>query len=93
MKSKGMYSIVVEESQFYNKDYDFDVIDDNMYYSEPSNLVDFKKRCTKAFGKSAVIQYGGGQIEIIVSEDNFAVFQQIADDFDIDFDIGDIVDM
>ena len=57
-----------------------------------SNIKDVSFKA-KAFGKSAVIQYGGGQIEIIVSEDNFAVFQQIADDFDVDFDIGDVVDM
>ena len=79
MKNKGMYSIIVDEGQFVERSYDFDDDEDNIFYSEPKKLINFKKRCIKAFGKSAVIQYGGGQLEIIVSEDNFVVFQQIAD--------------
>jgi hypothetical protein len=77
MEHKGMYSIIVDEGQFVERSYDFDDVEDNIFYSEPKKLINFKKRCVKAFGKSAVIQYGGGQLEIIVSEDNFVVFQQI----------------
>lgn len=93
MKHKGMYSIIVDEGQFVERSYDFDDVEDNIFYSEPKKLINFKKRCVKAFGKSAVIQYGGGQLEIIVSEDNFVVFQQIADELNVEFDIGDIVEL
>ena len=93
MKNKGMYSIIVDEGQFVERSYDIDDVEDNIFYSEPKKLINFKKRCVKAFGKSAVIQYGGGQLEIIVSEDNFVVFQQIADELNVEFDIGDIVEI
>ena len=93
MENKGMYSIIVDEGQFVERSYDFDDVEDNIFYSEPKKLINFKKRCIKAFGKSAVIQYGGGQLEIIVSEDNFVVFQQIADELNVEFDIGDIVEI
>lgn len=92
MKHKGMYSIIVDEGQFVERSYDIDDVEDNIFYSEPKKLINFKKRCVKAFGKSAVIQYGGGQLEIIVSEDNFPVLQQIADDLNVDFEIGDVVE-
>jgi len=88
-----MYSIIVDEGQFVERSYDIDDVEDNIFYSEPKKLINFKKRCVKAFGKSAVIQYGGGQLEIIVSEDNFVVFQQIADELNVEFDIGDIVEL
>lgn len=93
MGHKGMYSIIVDEGQFVERGYDIDDVGDNIFYSEPKKLINFKKRCIKAFGKSAVIQYGGGQLEIIVSEDNFVVFQQIADELNVEFDIGDIVEI
>lgn len=93
MENKGMYSIIVDEGQFVERSYDFDDDEDNIFYSEPKKLINFKKRCIKAFGKSAVIQYGGGQLEIIVSEDNFVVFQQIADELNVEFDISDIVEI
>lgn len=93
MEHKGMYSIIVDEGQFVERSYDIDDVEDNIFYSEPKKLINFKKRCVKAFGKSAVIQYGGGQLEIIVSEDNFVVFQQIADELNVEFDIGDIVEI
>lgn len=92
MENKGMYSIIVDESQFVERSYEIEDENDNLYYSESKRLVNFKKRCVKAFGKSAVIQYGGGQLEIIVSEDNFPVLQQIADDLNVDFEIGDVVE-
>lgn len=93
MSYEGMYSIIIDEGQFVENNYDLDDEVDNVFYNEPKRLVDFKKRCKKAFGSSAVIQYGGGQLEVIVSEKNFVVFQQIADDFDVDFEIGDVVDL
>lgn len=93
MEHRGMYSIIVDEGQFVERSYDIDDVEDNIFYSEPKKLINFKKRCIKAFGKSAVIQYGGGQLEIIVSEDNFVVFQQIADELNVEFDIDDIVEI
>lgn len=92
MEVKGMYSIIVDEGQFVEKNYDLEEEPNDIFYSEPKKLVEFKKRCKKSFGKSAVIEYGGGQLEIIICEDNFVVFQQIADDFGVEFEIGDIVD-
>ena len=90
MKNSGMYSIFIDEGQFVDASYEID--DEVINYNEPKRLVDFKKRCIKAFGKSAVIQYGGGELEVIVSEDNFIVFQQIADDMGVEFEIGEVVD-
>lgn len=92
MSGKGMYSIIIDEGQFVDVDYDIDNEVDNAFYNEPKNLTEFKKRCKKSFGNSAVIQYGGGQLEVIVSEDNFTTFQQIADDMGVEFEIGDSID-
>lgn len=92
MNSNGMYSIIVDEGQFVESNYDIEDEVNNAFYNEPKQLVDFKKRCKKTFGNSAVIQYGGGQLEIILSEDNFATFQQIADDMDVEFDIGEVIE-
>ena len=92
MEKNGMYSIIIDESQFIEK-YDCETeYGCHINYDEPKRLTDFKKRCAKAFGESAIIEYGAGQLEVIISNDNFIVFQQIADAYDVTFNVDDIVE-
>lgn len=94
MKST-MYSIIVDEIQFYD---DVDMpYDEEEYlqnnFDEPIELKEFKRKCQRAFGKSSVIQYGGGEMEIILFEEDFPIFQQIADEYNVVFEINDEVEI
>lgn len=82
-------SIIVDEGQFYNIN---DFNDDELYANEPIELRNFKKDCKRKFGKESVREYGAGQFELIITEADFQKFAQLALEYDIEFDIDDIVE-
>lgn len=83
-------SIIIDEAQFYTntntEDSEFQYID------EPVELKEFKKLCKKKFGKTCIRDYGAGQFELIITEGDFQKFAQIALEYNVEFDVEEIVE-
>ena len=80
-------SITINTAQFYSSEEG-----DEFYSNDPRELRNFKNDCKKAFGRDAIKEYGGGEIELIITEYDFQKFAIIANEYDIKFDINDIVE-
>lgn len=84
-------SILVDEAQFYND------IDDDFFgeenIKESLNFRKFKRECQKMFGRECIKEYGAGQLEIIITESQFRRFEILANSYNVDFEVDDIIEM
>lgn len=83
-------SILVDEAQFYtNSDDDF--FDDEFIKDSPE-FRKFKRDCQRLFGRESIKEYGAGQLEIIITESNYKRFVILANQYDIEYEVSDIVE-
>ena len=84
-------SILIDEAQFYiTSDDDFsdeEVIKDSVTFRK------FKKDCERAFGKDSIKEYGAGQLEVIITEKDYKKFVIIANSYNVEFIVEDIIEM
>ena len=83
-------SIIVDESQFYSQS-DDDIFDDGLI-NDSIEFRRFKKDCQKMFGRESIKEYGGGQLEIITTESQYKRFAILANEYDIDYEVDDVVE-
>ena len=83
-------SIIVDESQFYSQS-DDDIFDDGLI-NDSIEFRRFKKDCQKMFGRESIKEYGGGQLEIIITESQYKRFVILANEYDIDYEVDDVVE-
>lgn len=83
-------SIIVDESQFYSQS-DDDIFDDGLI-NDSIEFRRFKKDCQKMFGRESIKEYGGGQLEIIITESQYKRFAILANEYDIDYEVDDVVE-
>lgn len=83
-------SIIVDESQFYSQS-DDDIFDDGLI-NDSIEFRKFKKDCQKMFGRESIKEYGGGQLEIIITESQYKQFAILANEYDIDYEVDDVVE-
>lgn len=83
-------SIIVDESQFYSQN-DDDIFDDGLI-NDSIEFRRFKKDCQKMFGRESIKEYGGGQLEIIITESQYKRFAILANEYDIDYEVDDVVE-
>ena len=83
-------SILVDEAQFY-KNNDDDFFDDAFINDSPE-LKKFKRECQKLFGREAVKEYGGGQLEIIITESNYKRFALLANQYNVEYEVDDVIE-
>ena len=83
-------SILVDESQFYSAS-DDDYFDDSFVTDSPE-FRRFKRECQKLFGREAIKEYGGGRLEIIITESDYKRFVILANKYDIEYEVDDIVE-
>lgn len=83
-------SIIVDESQFYSQS-DDDIFDDGLI-NDSIEFRRFKKDCQKIFGRESIKEYGGGQLEIIITESQYKRFAILANEYDIDYEVDDVVE-
>ena len=84
-------SIIIDEAQFYTNTNTEDDLE-FQYIDEPVELKEFKKLCKKKFGKTCVRDYGAGQFELIITEADFQKFGQLALEYNVEFDVEEIVE-
>lgn len=83
-------SIIVDESQFYSQS-DDDIFDDGLI-NDSIEFRRFKKDCQRMFGRESIKEYGGGQLEIIITESQYKRFVILANEYDIDYEVDDVVE-
>ena len=83
-------SITVDESQFYSQS-DDDIFDDGLI-NDSIEFRRFKKDCQRIFGRESIKEYGGGQLEIIITESQYKRFAILANEYDIDYEVDDVVE-
>lgn len=83
-------SIIVDESQFYSQS-DDDIFDDGLI-NDSIEFRRFKKDCQRMFGRESIKEYGGGQLEIIITESQYKRFAILANEYDIDYEVDDVVE-
>lgn len=83
-------SILVDESQFYSQS-DDDIFDDGLI-NDSIEFRRFKKDCQRIFGRESIKEYGGGQLEIIITESQYKRFAILANEYDIDYEVDDVVE-
>ena len=83
-------SILVDESQFYSQS-DDDIFDDGLI-NDSIEFRRFKKDCQRIFGRESIKEYGGGQLEIIITESQYKRFAILANEYDIDYEVDDIIE-
>lgn len=83
-------SIIVDESQFYSQS-DDDIFDDDLI-NDSIEFRRFKKDCQRMFGRESIKEYGGGQLEIIITESQYKRFAILANEYDIDYEVDDVVE-
>ncbi len=85
-------SILINISQFYKNDDDsYDDIND-VAINDSVEYRNFKKECKRIFGKNSLKEYGGGILELIITEAEFGKFEILANEYNIEFEIDDIVE-
>lgn len=67
------------------------IIPSNQFVND-EQLSDFKLTCKKAFGRKSIKDYGAGVLELIITEAEYTKFALIAEDFEIEFEIEDILE-
>lgn len=83
-------SIIVDEAQFYSQS-DDDIFDDGLI-NDSIEFRRFKKDCQRMFGRESIKEYGGGQLEIIITESQYKRFAILANEYDIDYEVDDVVE-
>lgn len=85
-------SIIINTSQFYKEGDDMYDDIDNINIGDSLELREFKKQCKRAFGKDALKEYGGGVIELIITEKEFNKFAIIAEELNVEYEIDDVIE-
>lgn len=84
-------SILIDTAQFYAAD-DDDFFSDEFVATDSPKLRNFKRECQKMFGREAIKEYGGGKLEIIITESNYKKFALLANQHNVEYEVDDIVE-
>ena len=90
--ANSIFSVIVDEGQFYARD-EYDPSDAPVYGGDPVLLKKFKKDIKKYIPNIVILNHGGGEIEFMFNEKDFAEFQKTADAYMINLSVADIVEM